>query len=260
MERGENFAGNDADGEWLPYIGSFGQGDQRGPPLVADIEALLQPYRQQPLVHLYGYLRIYRYLHRSYPDTYLFTAPAFEPAASTTSSNDTSLTPNERALAQLNSNSAIITTLLQWITQSLWKMISNALSSSPTVSATDIERAMLVCHDMTFELKHLFHILIARDHTSMSANETTNLGVAYSLYFIALTNLNVRLPVDLAFTIHRGDSTSADNAPGTQLPWITRATAWHAAPPYSPIPSLISTLEADKISLIGSDNIYAALN
>lgn len=168
--------------------------------------------------------------------------------------------PANSALAQLNSNSAVIIAFLQWITQLLWKMISGALQPLPTISVSNIKCTMLVCCNMTLKLKHLFHILIAQDHTSMSANETTNLGVAYSLYFVSLTNLNARLPTDLAFTIHRGNSTSANNAPGTQLPWIACTTAWHAAPPYSPVPSLVSYLESNKILLIGSDNLYYALN
>lgn len=105
----------------------------------------------------------------------------------------------------------------------------------------------------------VFHTLVVHDLANDCANDATNLGTACSLYYIALTNLNSRLPKDRQFTIHRGDAYSATDAPGTQVPWMSRLTLLEY-PSSMSLPSLVSMHDSDISSSVDSEDMYAAID
>lgn len=260
VSTGEDYLGVGRNQRWLPHL------DRRPnsfiPQLPLVIDAVHSTHAEDPISNFYLALKIARLFNRKFNIYSIFTIPLFERVAVDPAGEEY---PAPVIVPfHLQTAHGVTALILRWITRNVWDVASPTPGLNDGVDLSKVDRTLEICREVSLDLKGIFGALVAASGSAHVPEELAELSSAASLYFLALVALNSRIPTHLQYTVHRGTPSSAYEAPGTQLPWLSRALSSHIPKPFVPRSSMsISDPESsdsevdddDRLTLVDRDDL-----
>lgn len=198
-----------------------------------------------------------------FPDLFMFSSPLFPNITSAihgTSGDDTSQYCEHPPI--LRTPFAVPSYIIGWLTRSLWERTREYSTPLTTHDTDDVNAALAICRIVNREISDIFHTLVVRNTEKGDSSEITELGAACTAYYIALIHMNELLIPSCRYDVHRGGFYSADEAPGTQIPWLSSVRSY--SPTSSPRSSsvVLHVDEDDEMTLVDNvvrDDLYLAI-